>query len=61
MRVKKILYMYIKILRFLRFDIYLKEAYRKLDHKEVYEQVPGDSSVFNTLITSAGGIVDGHS
>ena len=32
-------------------DDYLKEAYRHLDDKEVYEQVPDDPSVLaNTLI-----------
>ena len=46
---------------------YLKEPYRQLDDKEVYERVPDDPSVFaNTLMkaleknTSAGGFVEGH-
>ena len=47
---------------------YLKEAYRQLDDKEVYEEVPDDPSVLaNTLMkaleknTFAGGFVKGHS
>ena len=47
---------------------YLREAYRQIYHKEVYEQVPDDPSVLaNTLVkaleknTSAGGFVKGHS
>ena len=46
---------------------YLKEAYRQLDDKEVYEQVPDDPSVLaNTLIKALekirlrGGFVKGH-
>ena len=47
---------------------YLKEAYRHLDDKKVYEQVPDDPSVLaNTLIKTleknmcVGGFVEGHS
>ena len=47
---------------------YLKEPYRQLDDKVVYERVPDDPSIFaNTLMkaleknTSAGGFVEGHS
>ena len=47
---------------------YLKEAYRQLDDKEVYEQVPDNPSVLaNTLrkalekIRLRGGFVEGHS
>ena len=47
---------------------YLKEAYRQLNDKEVFEQVPDDPSVIgNTLIkalekiASAGGLFEGHS
>ena len=47
---------------------YLKEAYRQLDDKEVYEQFSDHSSVLaNTLMkaleknTSAGGFAKGHS
>ena len=47
---------------------YLEEAYRQVDDKEVYEQVPDDPSVLaNTLIkaleknTSAARFVEGYS
>ena len=47
---------------------YLKEAYRQLDDKEVYEQVQSDPSVLaNALLkaleknTSVRQIVEGHS
>ena len=47
---------------------YLKEAYRQLDDKEVYEQVPDDPSALANILIKAlekkrlrGGFVEGHS